>query len=192
MLMESCIRVYVKRRLFFSLLWTTLCVILHMIIICSSFLTVTDFQKLQEAKEVLCNEAKRKNYDLWKRSGVTIPFREWQALNDSVKTVWNVFTSHYVFSKYFIILITPCDMPCRFIYSQCIGLWEIKRNQCWKPQKQRDLSPLRQGTLILNRRHQRSCHMKPCHPQVSTFQSSLKLLKGIEIQFIWTFYTYEV
>ncbi|XP_036978825.1 dnaJ homolog subfamily C member 12 [Acanthopagrus latus] len=47
---------------------------------------VADFQKLQEAKEVLCNETKRKNYDLWKRSGVTIPFHDWQALNDSVKT----------------------------------------------------------------------------------------------------------
>lgn len=47
---------------------------------------VADFQKLQEAKEVLCNETKRKNYDLWKRSGVTIPFQDWQALNDSVKT----------------------------------------------------------------------------------------------------------
>ncbi|XP_071375742.1 dnaJ homolog subfamily C member 12-like [Centroberyx affinis] len=47
---------------------------------------VEDFQKLQEAKEVLCNESKRKNYDLWRRSGVTIPFHDWQALNDSVKT----------------------------------------------------------------------------------------------------------
>ncbi|XP_069546089.1 dnaJ homolog subfamily C member 12 [Brachyistius frenatus] len=47
---------------------------------------VADFQKLQEAKEVLCNETKRKNYDLWKRSGVVILFRDWQALNDSVKT----------------------------------------------------------------------------------------------------------
>ncbi|XP_056902613.1 dnaJ homolog subfamily C member 12 isoform X2 [Takifugu flavidus] len=47
---------------------------------------VADFQKLQEAKDILCNEAKRKNYDLWKRSGVTIPFHDWQALNDSVKT----------------------------------------------------------------------------------------------------------
>ncbi|XP_015235876.1 PREDICTED: dnaJ homolog subfamily C member 12 [Cyprinodon variegatus] len=47
---------------------------------------VTDFQKLQEAKEVLCDETKRKNYDHWKRSGVSIPFQEWQALNDSVKT----------------------------------------------------------------------------------------------------------
>ncbi|XP_028279121.1 dnaJ homolog subfamily C member 12 [Parambassis ranga] len=47
---------------------------------------VADFQKLQEAKEVLCDETKRKNYDLWRRSGVTIPFHEWQSLNDSVKT----------------------------------------------------------------------------------------------------------
>lgn len=47
---------------------------------------VADFQKLQEAKEVLCNESKRKNYDLWTRSGVTISFRDWQSLKDSVKT----------------------------------------------------------------------------------------------------------
>ncbi|XP_054655126.1 dnaJ homolog subfamily C member 12 [Dunckerocampus dactyliophorus] len=47
---------------------------------------VAEFQKLQEAKEVLCNDTKRKNYDLWKRSGVAIPFHDWQALNDSVKT----------------------------------------------------------------------------------------------------------
>ncbi|XP_057704987.1 dnaJ homolog subfamily C member 12 [Corythoichthys intestinalis] len=47
---------------------------------------VAEFQKLQEAKEVLCNDTKRKNYDLWKRSGVAIPFQEWQALKDSVKT----------------------------------------------------------------------------------------------------------
>ncbi|KAM4729672.1 dnaJ homolog subfamily C member 12 [Anableps anableps] len=45
-----------------------------------------DFQKLQEAKEVLCDETKRRNYDLWKRSGVGIPFQEWQALKESVKT----------------------------------------------------------------------------------------------------------
>lgn len=55
------------------------------------FLSVADFQKLQEAKDVLCNEVKRKNYDLWKRSGVTISFHDWQALNDSVKAVSNVF-----------------------------------------------------------------------------------------------------
>lgn len=62
---------------------------------------VTDFQKLQEAKEVLCNEAKRKNYDLWKRSGIAISFHDWQALNDSVKTVCNVFISVSVFIQRF-------------------------------------------------------------------------------------------
>ncbi|XP_077585901.1 dnaJ homolog subfamily C member 12 [Stigmatopora nigra] len=47
---------------------------------------VLEFQKLQEAKEVLCNDATRKNYDLWKRSGIVIPFQDWQALKDCVKT----------------------------------------------------------------------------------------------------------
>ncbi|TNN26823.1 DnaJ subfamily C member 12 [Liparis tanakae] len=47
---------------------------------------VANFQNLQKAKEVLCNETKRKNYDLWTRSGVTISFHDWQSLNDSVKT----------------------------------------------------------------------------------------------------------
>ncbi|KAI2658141.1 hypothetical protein H4Q32_009625 [Labeo rohita] len=47
---------------------------------------VEEFQKLQEAKEVLTDENKRKNYDLWLRSQITIPFSEWRALSDSVKT----------------------------------------------------------------------------------------------------------
>lgn len=56
-----------------------------------SLCSVADFQKLQEAKEVLCDEGKRKNYDAWRRSGVTIPFHDWRALNDSVKTVSDAF-----------------------------------------------------------------------------------------------------
>ncbi|XP_068597041.1 dnaJ homolog subfamily C member 12 isoform X2 [Brachionichthys hirsutus] len=47
---------------------------------------VANFQKLQEAKEVLCNDANRNNYDLWKRSGVGVSFHDWRALKDSVKT----------------------------------------------------------------------------------------------------------
>ncbi|KAL1263694.1 hypothetical protein QQF64_006433 [Cirrhinus molitorella] len=55
---------------------------------------VEEFQKLQEAKEVLTDEKKRKNYDLWVRSQIAIPFSEWQALSDSVKTTmhWAVRT----------------------------------------------------------------------------------------------------
>lgn len=51
------------------------------------FAAVEEFQKLQKAKEVLTDEKKRKNYDLWLRSQIKIPFSEWQALSDSVKTV---------------------------------------------------------------------------------------------------------
>ncbi|XP_074531753.1 dnaJ homolog subfamily C member 12 [Halichoeres trimaculatus] len=47
---------------------------------------VEEFQKLQEAKDILCDYTKRKNYDLWRRSGVAVSFHDWQALNHSVKT----------------------------------------------------------------------------------------------------------
>ncbi|XP_027021696.1 dnaJ homolog subfamily C member 12 isoform X2 [Tachysurus fulvidraco] len=44
-----------------------------------------DFQKLQQAKEILTDETKRKKYDYWLRSGITVPFSEFQALSDTVK-----------------------------------------------------------------------------------------------------------
>ncbi|CAM4728103.1 unnamed protein product [Leuciscus chuanchicus] len=47
---------------------------------------VEEFQKLHEAKEILTDEKKRKSYDLWLRSRIAIPFSQWQALSDSVKT----------------------------------------------------------------------------------------------------------
>ncbi|XP_043111836.1 dnaJ homolog subfamily C member 12 [Puntigrus tetrazona] len=47
---------------------------------------VEEFQKLQEAKETLTDEEKRKSYDLWLRSRLAVPFSEWRALSDSVKT----------------------------------------------------------------------------------------------------------
>ncbi|KAM5236563.1 dnaJ homolog subfamily C member 12 [Ctenodactylus gundi] len=44
------------------------------------------FQKLQKAKEILTNEESRARYDHWRRSHISIPFEQWEALNDSVKT----------------------------------------------------------------------------------------------------------
>lgn len=72
---------------------------------------VADFQKLQEAKDVLCDVTKRKNYDLWRRSGVAIPFQEWQALNDSVKTSmhWAVRTK----KEPMLEACGPDDPPCK-------------------------------------------------------------------------------
>lgn len=48
---------------------------------------VENFQKLQQAKEILTNEESRARYDYWRRSKITIPFQQWEALSNSVKTV---------------------------------------------------------------------------------------------------------
>ncbi|KAM9550788.1 dnaJ homolog subfamily C member 12 isoform 3-T3 [Guaruba guarouba] len=47
---------------------------------------VENFQKLQQAKEILTNEERRARYDYWRRSKITIPFQQWEALSSSVKT----------------------------------------------------------------------------------------------------------
>ncbi|KAI5611801.1 dnaJ-like subfamily C member 12, partial [Silurus asotus] len=44
-----------------------------------------DFQKLQQAKDILTDETKRRKYDYWLRSSISVPFSEWQALSDTVK-----------------------------------------------------------------------------------------------------------
>ncbi|XP_038200175.1 dnaJ homolog subfamily C member 12 isoform X1 [Arvicola amphibius] len=47
---------------------------------------VETFQKLQKAKEVLTNAESRARYDHWRRSQMSMPFEQWDALADSVKT----------------------------------------------------------------------------------------------------------
>ncbi|XP_010603802.1 dnaJ homolog subfamily C member 12 isoform X6 [Fukomys damarensis] len=47
---------------------------------------VEAFQKLQKAKETLTNEESRARYDHWRRSQISVPFLQWEALTDSVKT----------------------------------------------------------------------------------------------------------
>ncbi|XP_037661078.1 dnaJ homolog subfamily C member 12 [Choloepus didactylus] len=46
---------------------------------------VETFQKLQKAKEILMNEERRAHYDQWRRSQISMPFQQWEALSDSVK-----------------------------------------------------------------------------------------------------------
>ncbi|XP_072414060.1 dnaJ homolog subfamily C member 12 [Chiloscyllium punctatum] len=46
---------------------------------------VEQFQKLQQAKEILTNEERRSRYDQWYRSRIAIPFQQWEALSDTVK-----------------------------------------------------------------------------------------------------------
>uniref|UniRef100_A0A8C3T2K9 DnaJ heat shock protein family (Hsp40) member C12 n=1 Tax=Chelydra serpentina TaxID=8475 RepID=A0A8C3T2K9_CHESE len=47
---------------------------------------VENFQKLQQAKEILTNEESRACYNYWRRSKITIPFQQWEALSNSIKT----------------------------------------------------------------------------------------------------------
>nr|XP_033797553.1 dnaJ homolog subfamily C member 12 isoform X2 [Geotrypetes seraphini] len=47
---------------------------------------VENFQRLQHAKEILTNKDSRARYDHWWRSRIQVPFKQWEALNDSVKT----------------------------------------------------------------------------------------------------------
>ncbi|XP_029465571.1 dnaJ homolog subfamily C member 12 isoform X2 [Rhinatrema bivittatum] len=47
---------------------------------------VENFQRLQQAKEILTNAESRARYDHWQRSRILIPFQQWEALNNSVKT----------------------------------------------------------------------------------------------------------
>ncbi|XP_063445299.1 dnaJ homolog subfamily C member 12-like [Mytilus trossulus] len=44
------------------------------------------FRLLQRAKDVLCDEEKRKRYDQWKNAGISMSFSQWCSLRDSVQT----------------------------------------------------------------------------------------------------------
>ncbi|XP_052020492.1 dnaJ homolog subfamily C member 12 [Apodemus sylvaticus] len=48
--------------------------------------SVETFQKLQKAKEILSHAESRARYDHWRRSQMAMPFEQWEALADSVKT----------------------------------------------------------------------------------------------------------
>lgn len=47
---------------------------------------VETFQKLQKAKEILSHAESRARYDHWRRSQMAMPFEQWEALADSVRT----------------------------------------------------------------------------------------------------------
>lgn len=44
------------------------------------------FQLLQQAKDVLCDEEKRKQYDQWRHSGISMSYKQWVSLRDTVHT----------------------------------------------------------------------------------------------------------
>nr|CAD7449130.1 unnamed protein product [Timema bartmani] len=42
------------------------------------------FQKLKEAKETLCDPAKKSNYDKWRNSGISISYKQWLGMKEHV------------------------------------------------------------------------------------------------------------
>ncbi|KAJ7392635.1 DnaJ sub C member 12 [Desmophyllum pertusum] len=39
------------------------------------------FERLQSARNILCNEESRKKYDFWRRSGIAVPYEQWVGLS---------------------------------------------------------------------------------------------------------------
>lgn len=44
------------------------------------------FERLQNARNILCNEESRRRYDFWRRSGIAVPYEQWIALSGAVHT----------------------------------------------------------------------------------------------------------
>ena len=55
------------------------------------------FKKLQEAKEVLCDDVQRKAYDYWRNSHLNVPWKTWYSMTERSQPV-SIF-SLYITSK---------------------------------------------------------------------------------------------
>uniref|UniRef100_G1MIH1 DnaJ heat shock protein family (Hsp40) member C12 n=1 Tax=Ailuropoda melanoleuca TaxID=9646 RepID=G1MIH1_AILME len=68
--------------------------------------TVETFQKLQKAKDILTNTESRARYDHWRRSQMSMPFHQWEALSDSVKT-----SMHWAVRSKKDLMLEESDQP---------------------------------------------------------------------------------
>jgi DnaJ-class molecular chaperone len=48
---------------------------------------VEQFKKIQEAKEVLCDDAQRRAYDYWRNSHITVPWKTWHSISERSQPV---------------------------------------------------------------------------------------------------------
>ncbi len=66
---------------------------------------VERFKQLQEAKEVLCDDAQRKAYDYWRNSHITVPWKTWHSISERSQPVREDkrkhTAGHFLFSNTF-------------------------------------------------------------------------------------------
>jgi DnaJ-class molecular chaperone len=48
---------------------------------------VERFKQLQEAKEVLCDNVQRKQYDYWRNSHIAVPWKAWHSITERSQPV---------------------------------------------------------------------------------------------------------
>ncbi|XP_013411413.1 dnaJ homolog subfamily C member 12 [Lingula anatina] len=81
------------------------------------------FAKLQRAKETLTNDDTRQKYDLWRRSGLAIPYEQWASLRDTVHT-----SMHWMDAKKEAMLPQASD------FSDDVKGYDVSSNQKRNPE----------------------------------------------------------
>lgn len=66
-----------------------------------SFLAA-EFEKIQTAKDTLCDDEKRAMYDKWRHAGISMSFRQWCNLRGAAHTV-RVYSTSFQFCELVIV-----------------------------------------------------------------------------------------
>ncbi|XP_055130429.1 dnaJ homolog subfamily C member 12 [Symphalangus syndactylus] len=130
---------------------------------------VETFQKLQKAKEILTNEESRARYDHWRRSQMSMPFQQWEALNDSVKT-----SMHWAVRGKKDLMLEESDKT----HTNKI------ENEQWNEQRERKKEELASTTEKMEQKEPKPLE-KSVSPQNSD-SSSFSDVNGWHLRFRWS------
>ncbi|XP_021528496.1 dnaJ homolog subfamily C member 12 [Aotus nancymaae] len=130
---------------------------------------VETFQKLQKAKEILTNEESRAHYDHWRRSQISMPFQQWEALNDSVKT-----SMHWAVRGKKDLMLEESDKT----------LANKIENEEWNEQRERKKEELASTTEKMEQKESKPPE-KPVSPQ-NPDSSNFSEVNGWHLRFRWS------
>lgn len=130
---------------------------------------VETFQKLQKAKEILTNEESRAHYDHWRRSQISMPFQQWEALNDSVK-----MSMHWAVRGKKDLMLEESDKT----------LTNKVENEEWNEQRERKEEELASTTEKMEQKESKPLE-KPVSPQNSD-SSNFSDVNGWHLRFRWS------